>query len=261
MLATLHDELRRLELDHIADTEYGDVHRPRFEEDLASLKSILKPGSQVLEIAPYVGWLSIALTKLGHTVSTVQPAHHQDQLQKRFDHYGITTKIARFPHDPLPYPAGSFDLVIFCETLEHFAFNPVPVLRQMLECLKPGGQLYVTTPNQAHLKNALKLLAGKTINDSSASFFPNQDCYDAQGHLEYGLHWREYSMDDLALLLERTGFEVHSRRYRVYRSNPKEQTSLVHRAGKAAYRLLYRLRPALAGSMLEVMATKPRRAA
>jgi len=211
----------------------------------------------VLEIAPYVGWLSIALTKLGHKVSTVQPEHHQSQLQARFDHYGIETKIARFPRDPLPFKAESFDAVIFCETLEHFAFNPVPVLQQMRQVLKPGGKLYLTTPNQAHLKNAIKLLAGHTINDSASSFFHNDNCYDPEGHLEFGLHWREYSMADLALLLEKSGFTVERRRFRVYKSKPKTRTSIAHRLGKAAYRALYMLRPSLAGSMLEVVAQRP----
>jgi 2-polyprenyl-3-methyl-5-hydroxy-6-metoxy-1,4-benzoquinol methylase len=41
---------------------------------------------------------------------------------------------------------GSFDTVISCETIEHVP-NPAQAVRELARVLKPGGRLFVTTPN------------------------------------------------------------------------------------------------------------------
>jgi ubiquinone/menaquinone biosynthesis C-methylase UbiE len=46
----------------------------------------------------------------------------------------------------LPYAGESFDIVISCETIEHL-FEPLSALKEMARVCRPGGLLYVTTPN------------------------------------------------------------------------------------------------------------------
>jgi 2-polyprenyl-3-methyl-5-hydroxy-6-metoxy-1,4-benzoquinol methylase len=46
----------------------------------------------------------------------------------------------------LSYPAASFDTVISCETIEHLE-HPVTALRELARVLRPGGRLFLTTPN------------------------------------------------------------------------------------------------------------------
>jgi SAM-dependent methyltransferase len=47
-------------------------------------------------------------------------------------------------HD-LPFPPGSFDLVISCDSLEHF-HDPLTVLKEVERVLKPEGMLVVWVP-------------------------------------------------------------------------------------------------------------------
>jgi SAM-dependent methyltransferase len=47
-------------------------------------------------------------------------------------------------HD-LPFPPGSFDLVISCDSLEHF-HDPLTVLKEVERVLKPGGTLVIWVP-------------------------------------------------------------------------------------------------------------------
>jgi SAM-dependent methyltransferase len=47
-------------------------------------------------------------------------------------------------HD-LPFPPGSFDLVISCDSLEHF-HDPLTVLKEVERVLKPEGTLVVWVP-------------------------------------------------------------------------------------------------------------------
>jgi 2-polyprenyl-6-hydroxyphenyl methylase/3-demethylubiquinone-9 3-methyltransferase len=46
----------------------------------------------------------------------------------------------------LPFPDASFDSVISSECIEHTP-DPVAAVAEMLRVLKPGGHLFLTTPN------------------------------------------------------------------------------------------------------------------
>lgn len=98
--------------------------------------------------------------------------------------------------DTFPFPDDSFDVLLFCEMLEHMLMNPVAALREMHRVLKPGGVLVLTTPNVARLDNALSLIGGGNIYDPYSGFGP------------YGRHNREYTSHELRRLLEFAGFEV-----------------------------------------------------
>ena len=48
--------------------------------------------------------------------------------------------------DKLPFEENTFDLVICLAVIEHLE-NPFHTLSEMLRVLKPGGTIYITTPN------------------------------------------------------------------------------------------------------------------
>ena len=47
---------------------------------------------------------------------------------------------------PLPFGDGTFDTVISCETIEHVP-DPYRAVRELARVLRPGGRLFLTTPN------------------------------------------------------------------------------------------------------------------
>lgn len=47
--------------------------------------------------------------------------------------------------EDLPSSSGRFDAVCLWDVVEHL-WDPVPVLRSLLECLRPGGHLLMSTP-------------------------------------------------------------------------------------------------------------------
>ncbi len=53
-----------------------------------------------------------------------------------------------------PYPADHFDVIVMSELIEHLD-DPQPYLRQAWRCLRPGGVLYLTTPNGAGISGRL----------------------------------------------------------------------------------------------------------
>jgi SAM-dependent methyltransferase len=50
----------------------------------------------------------------------------------------------------IPLPDASFDVILCAEVLEH-VLEPVAVVREFSRLLKPGGQLWLTTPHGAYL--------------------------------------------------------------------------------------------------------------
>lgn len=98
--------------------------------------------------------------------------------------------------DSFPFPDASFDLVLFCEILEHLLEDPLCVLLEIGRVLKAGGALILTTPNVARLENVARLLVGENIYDPYSAYGP------------YGRHNREYTLAELRRLLQHAGFAV-----------------------------------------------------
>jgi SAM-dependent methyltransferase len=117
--------------------------------------------------------------------------HQNNKVRSReltFDHFNLEE--ATFP-----YPDSSFDVILFCEILEHLLMNPLHCLREINRCLKPNGILITTTPNVARLGNVFAIIDGASIYDPYSGFGP------------YGRHNREYSLTELNKLLEFAGFK------------------------------------------------------
>jgi SAM-dependent methyltransferase len=106
-----------------------------------------------------------------------------------FRHFNIETE--RFP-----FPDAYFDVVLFCEILEHLLMDPMAVLREIKRVLRPSGALILTTPNVNRLENVTRMVAGLNIYDPYSGYGP------------YGRHNREYNKHELSLLLDYLGFEI-----------------------------------------------------
>lgn len=96
-----------------------------------------------------------------------------------------------------PFPAESFDLVLFCETLEHLAVDPLPVFSKAWRVVAPGGHVLVTLPNAVRLSNVALMLEGANVFDI---YHPANSVY--------GRHNREFTLDEMRRLLAASGFRV-----------------------------------------------------
>jgi SAM-dependent methyltransferase len=124
------------------------------------------------------------------TVSFVPPGGRRRVEVSRRSH------LFNVEEDEFPFAPGSFDVVLFCEMLEHLLMNPLAALRQLHRVLKANGVLVLTTPNVCRLGNVLSLVNGTNIYDPYSGFGP------------YGRHNREYTRHELHRLLEFAGFDV-----------------------------------------------------
>lgn len=130
-------------------------------------------------------------TRIGSARHRLRSAALGETIDFEFPTFNVETV------HPYPYPAGAFDVVYFCETLEHLVVNPLRVFRELRRILRPGGHLVVTLPNAVRLTNVAAMLAGR-------NFF---DLYQ-EGNGVHGRHNREFTLAEVRALLERDGYEI-----------------------------------------------------
>ncbi len=94
----------------------------------------------------------------------------------------------------LPYEDESFDVILFCEILEHLTLDPAQCLSELGRVLKKGGALILTTPNVARLENVSRMIRGINIYDPYS------------GYGLYGRHNREYSAAELKAFMPALGY-------------------------------------------------------
>jgi glycosyltransferase involved in cell wall biosynthesis/SAM-dependent methyltransferase len=108
----------------------------------------------------------------------------------------FTYRMFNIEKDRFPYRDDSFDVVLFCEIVEHLTSDPVAAFGEIHRILKPAGALVLTTPNVARRENIHRLANNENIYDA----------YSRYGI--YGRHNREYTTAELAQLLTALGFSI-----------------------------------------------------
>lgn len=74
----------------------------------------------------------------------------------------------------LPYETASFARALCLDVLEHLAFDDQPrALAELHRVIAPGGELFVTVPNLAHLQSRVHfLLGGRLIRTAAIAKHP-----------------------------------------------------------------------------------------
>ena len=129
----------------------------------------------------------------------------------------------------LPFPDASFDRALCLDVLEHLAYEDQPrALAELFRVLGPGGELFVSVPNLAHLQSRIQfLLRGRLIRTAS----------------EYK-HPGDRPVFEYLQLAQRAGFELQ-RRHGIFPTIPVV-THFVRRYPRALaplHRALTRLLP------------------
>ena len=100
---------------------------------------------------------------------------------------------------------GKYDAVIMIALIEHLV-DPLRAMQEIRKVIKPGGFIYIDTPNIAKYTQRIKLLLGRfpstaSMNEGLTTFSGEPaDLYD-EGHLHY-FTYRSLSL----MLTERCGF-------------------------------------------------------
>lgn len=173
-----------------SQTKYIHRYLAVHERRLAATLAIIPPlhPTRILEIGCYPPQALLFPLRRGSTVYGIS-----SQFEPVTDPQVVQLNIES---DPFPYPANFFDLVLFCEIIEHLhAYPPVAVLQKISIVLRPGGHLLITTPNRQHLKNLAR------------AFVPHLPAPAGSEH-SYSPHHHEYVLSELVSLLHSQNFII-----------------------------------------------------
>lgn len=147
---------------------YEDIHLAA--ADVA--RDYFAPGGKLLDLGAGAGALSRRLTDAGFAVTAFDYATDNFRLhgQVPFVRADLNGDFAA------SVPPASVDAVVAVEIIEHLE-NPRNLVRQAMLALKPGGYLFMTTPN---VDSCFSLLS--QLRYGHPDLF-TEECYRSDGHI------------------------------------------------------------------------------
>jgi SAM-dependent methyltransferase len=198
-------EIRRVLEDVIAggppgEEAYGLENLGRYAHTVVWVLGGGASGGRLLDAGIYPAHLALALARLGDFeisgVGRFVPPAFRAWMAER----GVAVEDVDLEREFLPHAEASFDRVVATEILEHLA-APGLFLSECWRVLRPGGALYLTTPNVVDLRGRARALIGQS---------PQSHLFGIERTLRMNewVHRREYAPDEVARLLRAVGFHV-----------------------------------------------------
>lgn len=217
---------------------YLEQHRHEYVRTVRDLLGHRPPAGvvRVLELGAFFGVVSISLGKLGYDVTAADLPEFMElpaQVQ-RYKAASVQSVCVRLERFVLPFPDEAFDVVLMCETLEHLNFNPLPLLKEINRVGSKGSLFYLSLPNAASLYNRARVLRGEAVGVDVESFFRQLEPESSEIVND---HWREYTVAEVRLMLERLGYRVE-KQYYFSLGETLEQSSLRRRAARLLFERL-----------------------
>jgi len=174
---------------------YSLSYRTRYDELITMVEARLPKGSRIIDVAAAQGNFSIGLAERGYRVvwnDIREELLGYVQLKHEFGDLTYT------PGNAFDLNENQFDGAVICEVIEHVA-HPDLFLEKIAKLVKPGGFVFMTTPNGAYFRN--KLPRFSECDDpnvfESVQFKP-----DADGHI-FLLH-----RDEIITLSQQSGLDI-----------------------------------------------------
>jgi SAM-dependent methyltransferase len=190
----------------------GTVHEPYLDEMRLRYEFLLRrtgenlPSGRVLDVGASPGIFTLLMIRAGYDTVGLDlfphkrfPSASGKNEINLFIEKGIPVVGADVAASPFPMADSAFDAVMMNETIEHLSCSPLPCLKEICRTLKPGGLLFLSTPNVVSLANRIRFLAGRNIYTRIEALV---------NVAPYKLHSREYAMYELEDILGRAGFRV-----------------------------------------------------
>jgi len=218
--------------------EYAVENSGRYADTLDFVRSTVQAGTALVDLGLYPGHLALLVRRRYGAAVTGLSFAHTANFETAMRREGIAVHETDITREDPPLPAGSFDVALCTEIIEHLD-RPLPLLVRANRLLRPGGVLILSTPNHASLKCRLNLLVGRPSN---AHLFGTRHVYQ----MNEWVHKREYTAGELRRLLEPVGFSVQEIRFSKLEHAPSSWAARLKNLAKDVINLL----PSLQGGII-----------
>lgn len=155
-LESSHSDLRSFPRHAHDETSYLADHQLLYKELIGIIAR--SGASKILDIGAGTGLLySLLPDKAAYELCAVDIV---DDFVSLMSKRGIKAVKCDVEREPLPFPAGSFDAVVFTGMLEH-TLKPTWVVGEIARVLKKDGVLILSTPNALSLSRRWSLFRGR----------------------------------------------------------------------------------------------------
>lgn len=159
-------------------------------------------GDVILDVGCGAGLFSYSIAKKAKKVVGVDILPSSIEIAKEFN---TQPNVEYIEGDlfKLHFPDGSFDCILFLETIEHVD-NPVMFIREFHRLLKKGGHLIISTPNAMSYTNIVYAFSHFSTNKTKAKASSiNKETHNTGTQQDHIYLW---DFETLYRLLNRNGF-------------------------------------------------------
>lgn len=188
---------------------FSQKQRWEFDSNLVHLNFLTKylpKDGTILDAGSYIGILALALRFLGYNVegsdkylfipNNTYFVGDLEQLKSIWARHNLSVLNQDVITDA---PIKKYDAVLSVAVIEHQRY-PRLFLDGLKRCVKPGGFIYVATPNLANLANRFRFLLGRPPVQNIERLFKDAE--------EFNGHWREYTPQELKSVFKLSGLSV-----------------------------------------------------
>ena len=198
---------------------YVECHSKRYAHLLNTISELLDARADpaqcaVLDIGAYFQtsllqalYPALQIDSLGF-IDLARLGFLKDTVRRHYDF-----DLNDFHYDDREPGIGQYDIIMFCEVVEHLYTMPERILGRLRSHLKPGGAIIIQTPNAVQWRHRARMLMGRNpferINASRSS------------------DYREYTALEIWQIATAAGFAVRSLQLRNYFGLRKRLASTV----------------------------------
>jgi len=157
------------------------------------------PKGRVLDVGAGAGELPRKLAAIGY-----QSAACDCTPESEWRHGGTVDYVRCDLAGGIPFPDASFDYVVCLEVIEHVD-DPLALCRELCRVLRPGGRLFISTPNILSLRSRVKFLL-----DGSFVFFNYPPIEWEQRDGRPSVHVHPIRLHELEYYLHQAGLETQT---------------------------------------------------
>lgn len=174
---------------------YVCAYQNRFNKLINMVEERLPKGSTIIDVAAAQGNFSLGLAERGYKVTWNDLRGEISGYVKLKHEFGDLSFVEGNAFDLL---VGGFDAAVITEVIEHVA-HPDEFLCKIATLVRPGGYVFMTTPNGNYFRNRLPRFSDC---EDPAIFESVQFKPDADGHI-FLIH-----LDELTHFAREAGLEV-----------------------------------------------------
>ena len=203
---------------------YLDDKEAYFAELLGRVRDVASPDDRILEIGSAPCQFTTLLDRSGFDVTGIDL--DPDRVAPVIDRYDLDVRECDVERDDLPVESDAVDVVLATELLEHLRIDPLHALREFRRVLRPGGVLFLVTPNQYEVGAIWRFLRGEGAISHAQYEFSKLERLGHMGHV------REYAPADVRELLREEGFRIQRHAFSNFAEHPAPHRPVLGRVAE-----------------------------